>query len=213
MNLAPGPSSRQRGALLLADISGYTGFLQGITEAHAELKTDDEEPAPVYALLAGLFDAMVGALGASFEVVKFEGDAIFAVAPDGAESVRGASVISCLRGCYAAFAERLGQGRSQLTCECNSCSLVDKLDLKFVLHHGNYVVHHIVGREELAGPEVIVAHRLLKNHARDVIGVHPYALLTDAALAALDVPTAEMAALTETYEGLPPIPSHLLVLD
>jgi len=213
MNLAPGPASRQRGALLLADISGYTGFLQGITEAHAELKSADEEPAPVYALLSGLFDAMASALGPSFEVVKLEGDAIFAVAPDGAQSVRGTPVIACLRACYAAFAERLAQGRSQLTCDCNSCSLVERLDLKFVLHHGDYVLHHIVGREELAGPEVIVAHRLLKNHARDVIGARPYALLTDAALEALAVPTAEMAPLTETYEGLPPIPGHLLVLD
>ena len=82
-----------------------------------------------------------------------------------------------------------------------------------MLHHGEYVLHRIVGREELAGPEVIVAHRLLKNHARDVVGAHPYALLTDAALAALGVPTAEMPALTETYDGLPPIPGRLLLLD
>jgi hypothetical protein len=53
----------------------------------------------------------------------------------------------------------------------------------------------------------------MKNHARDVVGMHPYALLTDAALAALEVPAGEMAALTETYEGLPSIPARVLVLD
>lgn len=146
------PASRQRGALLLADISGYTGFLQGIAEAHAELNVEETEPAPVYSLLSSLFDTMAATLAPSFVVMKLE-------------------------------------------------------------HHGDYVLHRIVGREELAGPEVIVAHRLLKNHAREVVGVHPYALLTDAALRALDVPTEEMPALTETYDGLPPIPSHLLVLD
>lgn len=213
MNPVPDPSSRQRGALLLADISGYTGFLQGIAEAHAELKVEEAEPAPIYSLLSSLFDTMASALAPSFAVVKLEGDAIFATAPDGPESVRGDAVLASLRNCYAAFAERLSQGRSQLTCGCNSCSLVDGLDLKFVLHHGNYVLHRIVGREELAGPEVIVAHRLLKNHAREVVGVHPYALLTDAALAALEIPAAEMPALTETYDGLPPIPGHLLLLD
>ena len=213
MNPVPDPSSRQRGALLLADISGYTGFLQGIAEAHAELKVEEAEPAPIYSLLSSLFDTMASALAPSFAVVKLEGDAIFATAPDGPESVRGDAVLASLRNCYAAFAERLAQGRSQLTCDCNSCSLVDGLDLKFVLHHGNYVLHRIVGREELAGPEVIVAHRLLKNHAREMVGVHPYALLTDAALAALEVPAAEMPALTETYDGLPPIPGHLLLLD
>jgi Protein of unknown function (DUF2652) len=213
MNPVSDPSSRQRGALLLADISGYTGFLQGIAEAHAELNVEDTEPAPVYSLLSSLFDTMASTLAPSFAVVKLEGDAIFAIAPDGPGSVHGDEVVASLRSCYVAFAERLSQGRSQLTCDCNSCSLVDGLDLKFVLHHGTYVLHRIVGREELAGPEVIVAHRLLKNHARELIGPHPYALLTDAALAALEVPTAEMPALTETYDGLPPIPAHLLVLD
>jgi hypothetical protein len=213
MTFAPVPSSRQRGALLLADISGYTGFLQGIADAHAELMVEADEPAPVYSLLSSLLDGMATALAPSFQVMKFEGDAIFAVAPDGPQSVHGDSVIASLRTCYAAFSERLAQGRSELTCTCNSCSRVDGLGLKFVLHHGDYVLQHIIGREELAGPEVIVAHRLLKNHARDMVGARPYALLTDAALGALEVPVAEMAALTETYEGLPPIAAHLLVLD
>jgi class 3 adenylate cyclase len=213
MTFAGGPTSRQRGTLLLADISGYTGFLQGIADAHAELLVDTDEPAPVYSLLSSLLDGMATAIAPSFQVVKFEGDAIFAVAPDGPQSVHGDAVIGCLRSCYAAFAERRADGRSQLTCSCNSCSRVNDLDLKFVLHHGDYVLQRIIGREELAGPEVIVAHRLLKNHARDLVGAHPYALLTDAALEALDVPMAEMAALTETYDGLPPIPAHLLVLD
>ena len=213
MNLLSGPASKQRGALLLADISGYTSFLQGITDAHAELIAEPDEPAPVYSLLSSLLDTMATAIAPSFEVMKFEGDAIFAVAPDGPESVHGESVIACLRACYAAFGERLAQGRAELTCDCNSCSLVNTLDLKFVLHHGDYVLQRIVGRDELAGPAVIIAHRLLKNHAGDVIGPRPYALLTDAALAALEVPTAEMPALTETYAGLPSIPGHLLVLD
>jgi len=213
MDIAPGHTSRQRGALLLADISGYTSFLQGIAEAHAELNADGDEPAPVYALLSGVLDAMATSLAPSFEVAKFEGDAIFAVAPDGADSVRGEAVTACLRSCYATFAKRLAEGRVSLTCDCNSCSLVNGLDLKFVLHHGDYVVQRIVGREELAGPEVIVAHRLLKNHARETVGERPYALLTDAATRALDVPTDEMPAITEAYDGLPPIPAHLLVLS
>ncbi len=213
MSIAFAPSSRQRGALLLADISGYTGFLQGIARAHEELVADPDQPPPVYSLLSGLLDTMATVLAPSFNVMKFEGDAIFAVAPDGPGSVHGASVLACLRTCYAAFAERLAKGRSELTCGCNACALVNGLDLKFVLHHGDYVVQRIIGREEVAGPAVIAAHRLLKNHARDVVGMHPYALLTDAALAALAVPDAEMAALTETYEGLPPIPARVLVLD
>ena len=57
-----------------------------------------------------------------------------------------------------------------------------------------------------------MAHRLLKNHASDLVGARPYALLTDAATTALDVATGEMPAIAETYPGLPPIEGHLLVL-
>ncbi len=212
MEYTPGPSSRQRGALLLADISGYTTFLQGIAEAHAELNAESDEPAPIYSLLSSVLDAMATTLAPSFAVAKFEGDAIFAVAPDLPGSVRGDAVTACLRTCYAAFAARLAEGRDSLTCDCNSCSLVNRLDLKFVLHHGDYVLQRILGREELAGTEVILAHRLLKNHARDVVGARPYALLTDAATAALDVPTDGMPEIAESYPGLPPIQGHLLAL-
>lgn len=207
-----GQSSRQRGALLLADISGYTSFLQGIADAHADLKAESDEPAPVYSLLSSVLDAMAEALAPGFAVAKFEGDAIFAVAPDSPDSARGDRVTTCLRTCYAAFATRLAEGRDSMTCSCNSCSLVNGLDLKFVVHHGEYVLQRILGREELAGPEVIVAHRLLKNGAREVIGHRPYALLTSAAADALDVPVAGMPAITETYEGLPPVRGHLLTL-
>lgn len=207
-----GQASRQRGALLLADISGYTRFLQGIADAHAELNARGDEPAPVYSLLSSVLDAMAESLAPGFTVAKFEGDAIFAVAPDGARSARGDAVTTCLKSCYAAFTERLAEGRDSMTCDCNSCSLVNGLDLKFVLHHGDYVVHHILGREELAGPEVIVAHRLLKNHARDLIGSRPYALVTGAAANALDVPTDGMPFIAEAYDGLPPIHGYLLAL-
>ena len=36
--------TRSRGTLLLADISGYTGFLQGVAEAHYELIVEADAP-------------------------------------------------------------------------------------------------------------------------------------------------------------------------
>lgn len=100
----------------------------------------------------------------------------------------------------------------QWTCSCDACSCNNDLGLKFVLHHGSYVVQRIVGREELAGPDVIVVHRPLKNHARDLVGGRPYALLSDATLAALDVPADGMLACVETYDDMPPVPVHVLPL-
>ncbi len=207
-----GQAARARGTLLLADISGYTGFLQGVADAHHALILEADEPPVAYALMSSLLDAMVTAVVPPFRLAKFEGDAIFAVAPDPEFALRGADVLACLRACHGAFTARLAEANSLWTCTCGSCARVHELGLKFVLHHGDYVVQPIAGREELLGPEVNIAHRLLKNHAVDLIGVRPYALLTDAALVALGVSAEGMVATTETYEHVPPIPAHVLPL-
>jgi hypothetical protein len=205
--------TRGRGALLLADISGYTGFLHDVAEAHRALIVEADEPPPAYALLSGLLDAMVGVVAPPFRLVKFEGDAVFCVADSPAAEVRGARVIECLEACHAAFLGVLGQAGSLWTCTCAACSRIGELGLKFVLHHGEYVAQSILGREELAGPAVILAHRLLKNHARDVVGPRPYVLLTEAAVRELDVPSDGMIAATESYEDLPPVGVRILPLS
>jgi hypothetical protein len=203
--------SRRRGTLLLADISGYTSFLHGVAEAHRAIVIEADEPPAAYALISSLLDAMVEKVAPRFRLVKFEGDALFAVAEDPG-GLRGTGVIACLEACHAEFTRMLAGAHEQWSCTCEACSRINDLGLKFVLHHGEYVVQRIVGREELAGPDVIVAHRLLKNHARDLVGDRPYALLSDATLAALEVPTDGMLGAVETYDGIPPVPVHILPL-
>ena len=205
--------TRSRGTLLLADISGYTGFLNGVATAHFDLTADTDEPPEAYAFMSGLLDRIVSAVVPPFQLVKFEGDAVFVIAGDPQAAIHGPGLVSFLRACHAAFQVGLAEVKAAVTCGCGVCAHVHDLGLKFVLHHGEYMTQRIVGREELAGPDVIVAHRLLKNHARDLVGARPYALLTDVALVALDVPADEMLAATESYDGIPPIPVHVLALD
>ena len=83
---------------------------------------------------------------------------------------------------------------------------------KFVLHHGTYVAQAIAGREELLGSDVNLVHRLLKNHARELVGQVPYALITEAAIEALTISTDAMIAADESYDDTPPIRVHVLVL-
>ena len=211
MTLPIGRGSRSRGTFLLADISGYTGFLNGVAQAHQALIIEADEPPPAYAAISGLLDATLAAVEPNFRLAKFEGDAIFAV-EDG-PMPHGSAVLDCIRACYHAFREQLGLASSQWTCTCSGCILIRDLDLKFVLHHGEYVVHRIAGQEELAGRDVIVAHRLLKNHARDLVGNRPYALLSDATIEALDVPVDGMLAGVETYDDLPSVGVHVLTLS
>jgi hypothetical protein len=203
-------SSRRRGALLIADISGYTGFLQGVADAHQDLIIEADEPPPAYAILSQLLDTMHGSIIPQFRLAKFEGDAIFAVEDE--PIAHGAAVIDNLRGCYAAFRTSLADAGSQWTCTCTACARISDLDLKFVLHHGGYVAQSIAGHEELLGPAVNVAHRLLKNHAHELVGRVPYALVTDAASEALEIPTGGMVAGEEAYADTPPIAVHVLSL-
>ena len=49
-------------------------------------------------------------------------------------------------------------------------------------HYGRYVIESEDGREDLAGPDVILVHRLLKNTVSDRGGPRAYAFLTDPCL-------------------------------
>ncbi len=209
----PLQGTRARGTLVLADISGYTGFLQGVSDAHRDIVLEVDEPPPAFAFVSSLLDGIVDKLTPPFRLVKFEGDAVFVVATDAELPFRGAEIVACIRACHAAFTERLVQAKHVWTCQCGSCSRIHALGLKFVLHPGEYVIQGVAGREELLGSDVNVVHRLLKNHVWDTIGPRPYALLSDATLDALRIPSDDMVPLIETYEHMPPVPVHALPLD
>jgi hypothetical protein len=210
VSIAISHSSHGRGALLLADISGYTGFLQGVADAHVSLIVEAPEPPPAYSLLSHLLDTILESLQPMFRLAKLEGDAVFAV--EAAPIEAGDAVLECVRACYAAFSEQLASAGSMWRCTCDACSRIGSLDLKFVLHHGGYVIQPVAGQAELLGPEVNVAHRLLKNHARELVGNLPYVLVTEAAAGALGISTTEMTAGEEAYDDMPPIRVHVLAL-
>jgi Protein of unknown function (DUF2652) len=209
---ATASTTRIQGALVLADISGYTGFLNGVAEAHRALVIEAPEPPAAYGLMSSLLETVAGAIIPPFHLAKLEGDAVFAVAANAELPIRGTALLEALRACHAAFAVRLGEANALWSCTCGSCARVDQLGLKFVLHHGDYFALRIAGQEEVVGPDVIVAHRLLKNHARDLVGERPYVLLTDAAADALAIPLDDMLPFSEAYEQMPPIPVHVLPL-
>jgi len=106
-------ATRRQGALLLADISGYTGFLQGVAEAHRALIVDSDQPPYAYAVMSSTLQAIIEALSPRFQLAKLEGDAVFAVADDG--TIDGESVLATLRDCYTTF-------RAQLAIAADTCT-------------------------------------------------------------------------------------------
>ena len=190
----------ERGLLLLADLSGYTSYLTRSEPAHGPVIVGD------------FIETVVGRLHRTFRLEKLEGDAAFFVAA--ANAVDGAALIDSVDAAYFAFRSRLRSVSNATACGCQACVGIPDLDLKFVCHVGDVLRQRVAGRDELAGRDVIVAHRLLKAGSAGRAGATSYLLVTDAAIAALDLDPAAlgMVRLTEQYEELGSIRCHVLDL-
>ncbi len=186
--------------MLLADLSGYTAYLAA------------SEPERAPALAADLVETVVRQLRPSFRLEKLEGDAAFMVAP--LEKLTGEALLTTIDATTAAFRGRLRSMAQATTCTCEACSRIPELDLKFVVHVGPVVRQRVAGRMELAGTDVIVAHRLLKADSPAAAGLVRYALLTDAVVTSfgLDPTALNLRAGVERFDYLGEIKVHLLDL-
>ena len=190
----------ERGSLVLADITGYTAYLAGSEIEHAPIIAGD------------LLETVVGRLEPPFRLAKLEGDAAFVFAEDGRADPSLQQ--DALEAAYVAFRRRLRSIDAATTCDCNACRLAPRLDLKLFVHHGSYVHSRIAGRDELAGPDVILAHRLLKSGPGPGARPKGFALFTAAAIAALgmDPDALGMTRSTETIEHIGSVETFLLDL-
>jgi len=179
--------SAQEGCLLLADITGYTAYLQGTELEHAQ------------DVLADLLETIISGVEPPFEVSKLEGDAVFAHMPSA--MIDAPMLFDTVEATYFAFRRRLRDVVNGTTCDCNACVLIPSLDLKFVVHSGEYVVRKIARTEELTGADVVLVHRLLKGSARDIVGNDAYLVLTRAAVDAIGS-DAESLGLSKHVEHL-----------
>jgi len=200
-----------RGTLLLADISGYTAFLRAVADAHAaDMAAGTFVPA-AYSLLTNLLGGIVDKVAPPFVLSKVEGDAVFAFASD--NELRGRALLDCVTACYAEYRARVEEADRLMPCACDACRSISGLELKFVVHHGEFVVQSVAGHVELLGPEVTVSHLLLKNHVAELIGRRGYALVTDRASGELDVPLDDALAITEQYEHYEPVRANVFTLS
>jgi class 3 adenylate cyclase len=191
----PDPEATEAAAgeryLLLADISGYTGFMSGVEEEHG---VDFSGGIPAaYAVLGDLLDAVVEGVKPDLALVKLEGDAVFAAAPAPGLDGRGDRVLETIHGTYRAFIDARTRAIPANDHICIACPAVAHLDLKVVLHRGPTVRQSVGSGSDLLGPAVTVAHRLLKNTVRDTIGARPYLYMTDAAAGGLGLAAIGLA--------------------
>lgn len=155
--------------LLLVDISGYTNFIKMHTMSllHAE------------AIVTDLLEAVIDHAEYPLTLSKLEGDAAFLYATLEDEDQARAAAKDILNQVTKFFDAFRAKERALIACDvcrCDACDNIDQLKLKAFLHVGEAVIKHIRQFEELAGENVILIHRLLKNS----IPVKEYILLTGA---------------------------------
>lgn len=175
---------------LIADISGYTGYLSTVEIDHAS------------DILTDLLEVIVTALQPGFELSRIEGDAAFMFAMG--DNLDGSMLLDTIERCYFGFRRRRRDVRQATSCDCNACSRIPDLDLKFIAHHGPTIVQEVAGRRELLGIDAIVVHRLSKNGVVEHLGMGAYSLFSQQCVdaAGLDPELLGMTQRTEMYDDV-----------
>jgi class 3 adenylate cyclase len=188
-------SEKKSGFLVLADISGFTEFLTSIELEHGP------------PIIAELLEEVIRRIAPPLEIHGIEGDAVFALGPDG-KVLPPASLLAILRAAFEGFRAKQRELAADFSCNCRCCRNVDKLRLKAIGHYGPFVEHTIGGRAQITGPDVILAHRMLKN---GVTSTADYTLLTRPAIDYMAVDPAALGLVTHTerYEHFGDVECYL----
>jgi len=196
----------RRAHIILVDISGYTGFirLHRVSLIHAER------------IITELLESVIERSEHPLTLNKLEGDAALFYADiagseepgDDERDRRSArAVLAQLEGFFDAFSSRERELVSECTlCACEACAKAGDLRLKVIAHTGTILVKQVRQFEEIAGEEVILAHRLLKNS----VPSQEYLLLTDSFHALSGPPDdTTLETRTEDCEGVGRVKCHV----
>ena len=196
--LASSQVETRRALLLIADIGGYTEYMQSHRTilAHAEVITTR--------LLEKVVDA-----ARDFDLIEIEGDAAFLSREDHA-LVGGASVAAVTQAAVAMHqAFHVERRLIELNmCPCPSCAKASGLKLKFVAHVGEVATQTIKRRRSLVGMDVILVHRLLKNPVQ----ASEYVLLSEDLYRSGDA-LQPMREISLDLEGIGPVRTYFVEVE
>jgi len=190
----------QHGYIVLADISGFTSFMEETEIAHSSN------------ILRNIIELIIGHFTPTMDLAEVEGDAVFAYAPAPKVS-RGELLLEIIESTYAAFRDRQRTMEHNATCPCKACRSIATLDLKFVTHYGDYILQDVAGKTKPVGSTVNAVHRLLKNSVGKTTGWQGYALFSEKSLEKMGIQPARVHTSQESYEHLGEINTSSINLD
>ena len=190
----------QRALLLIADIGGYTEYMQYHRSilGHAEAATSR--------MLGKVVDA-----ARDFDLIEIEGDAAFlSRGADGLDGRALSAITQAAVAMHRAFHEERRLVELNM-CPCESCTQTSALTLKFVAHVGEVATQTIKRRRKLVGMDVIYVHRLLKNPVQ----VPEYVLVSeDVYRNGGTAPSAPaMQKVAQDLEGIGPVLSYFMDVE
>ncbi len=189
----------RRAFMLIADIAGYTRFMKvhRVNLSHAQY------------IVAQLLEAVIDAAAPKLRLAKLEGDAgfFFAEVP---ESESLATHLDRVRLIADAFRRRKTELEIDRLCNCDGCVQASQLRIKFIAHEGEVAFQKIKRHSELAGVDVILVHRLLKND----VPLPEYLLMSDAVKSrAGEALRAQCQPIEHDLEGFGPTPGFYVDLE
>ena len=190
--------------LIIADISGYTRYMTANAKTLSHSQT----------IITELVKAIIRQIELPLEVAKLEGDAVFLFCrkQNGAQpwAVARKIIGGKLTAFFQMFREKVNELGASTTCTCHACTHIEKLRLKVVVHSGEALFHRVFNFLELAGVDVIIIHRLLKNS----VAADQYLLLTEAARHEVEFSEAvKLNESQETYDDIGKIKTLVFLPD
>ena len=176
-----------QGYILIADITGYTAYLNESELDHAR------------GTLSSLLELLIEQTRPPLVISGLEGDAVFSY---GLEEgfVDPQTLLETIENTYVSFRRAIELMVLNNTCQCSACANVSSLDLKFFLHHGTFALQEVGGNQELMGRDVNLIHRLLKNSVTEETGIRAYMLCTQDAIERLDLDASAERAVSHVED-------------
>ena len=163
-----------KGFIVLVDISGYTNFVSKHNTNSSENKKLDFGQAHAEHIISDLLEKVINELNDVLTINKLQGDAALFYGISDDDNSLSNKIIKKLQTSFDAFYQRLNELKFCEACKCGTCVDIGNLKLKSFVHFGDFLIKEINQFKEIAGQDVILAHRLMKNS----ISVSEYMLFT-----------------------------------
>jgi hypothetical protein len=175
------------GFIVLLDISGYTRYIRSHNLRHVPVvgaHFRETSEAHGEQVVTDLLEAMIHATSDLLHPEKLEGDAVLMTAIVEDKETFSRHLVARLQDIFTVFHQRIAEIVFCQTCLCDCCSQMEELKVKAIAHYGPFLLKKVASFREIAGQEVIRAHRLLKNS----IDSNEYLMLTDAVATLSEAP-------------------------